>query len=322
MAELVGGVGTPHTPMLGIEPTGWRDHGDLEQAQLAKKDLVPTSRSSADLFEELDLERMRGRYERMQVAIGKIAAGLAEMAPDVLVIVGDDQQELFLDDGMPALSVFWGSNMWDRPPGPDAYPPTMASAYKWYHADAEEAYETCSLLGLHLVEQLMAGNFDVAQFSMQSSSRSLGHAFTWVYRRLLLGDRRIPFTPVILNTYYPPNQPTPARCVALGRALAAAIRTWPSESRVALVASGGLSHPIIDEALDQQVLSALCDHNSDALQALPLELLREGSSEIRNWITVGSALADSDVEVVDYVPAYRSLLGSGCGTAFALWHMR
>lgn len=319
MARLVGGIGTPHTPMLGIEPTLWSKHGDLEVDRLTKSDLLPTTRSPQEIARELAPELMAERYERMQLGISRLAGALREMEPDLLVIVGDDQRELFLDDSMPAISVFWGSSMWDRPPGREAYPPTMGEAYKWYHGESEECYETSAELGLHIVEKLMASSFDVAQFSAQSPSRSLGHAFLWVYRRLLLGDRTIPFTPLILNTYYPPNQPTPARCVELGQALAAALRSWPEDSRIALVASGGLSHPIISEELDQRVLKSLARQDLADLAALPLEMLREGSSEIRNWITTGAALSDQEVEIVDYVPAYRSFLGSGCGTAFTIW---
>ena len=65
-----------------------------------------------------------------------------ELEPDVLVVVGDDQRELFLDDCMPAISVFWGDKLWDRPPGPDAYPATMDDAYKWYHAEVDDPYVT------------------------------------------------------------------------------------------------------------------------------------------------------------------------------------
>lgn len=320
MAALVGGIGTPHTPMLGMDPALWREHGNLEVERLANSDLVATTRSPEEIESELEPTLMAARFERMQLGIARLAEALRKMEPDVMLIVGDDQRELFLDDSMPAISVFRGTSMWDRPPGHDAYPPTMVDAYQWYHGDGEECYETSSSLGLHLVEELMKSSFDVAQFSSQSTSRSLGHAFLWVYRRLLLGDHGIPFTPLILNTYYPPNQPSPKRCVALGQALGEAVRSWPADARVALVASGGLTHPIISEELDQRVLQSLVRHDTDDLSLLPLELLREGSSEIRNWITVGGALADHDVEIVDYIPAYRSMVGSGCGTAFTIWH--
>ena len=65
-----------------------------------------------------------------------------------------------------------------------------------------------------------------------------------------------PTVPIILNTFYPPNQPTAARCVAFGKVLGRAIKNWKDEARVAVIASGGLSHFVIDEALDKLILRA------------------------------------------------------------------
>jgi hypothetical protein len=239
--------------------------------------------------------------------------------PDILVVVGDDQRELFLDDIMPAVSIFWGGSLEDRPPGPESYPPTMSSAYPYYHADHADTYQTEPGLGLHLVRHLVESGFDIAQFTEQPADRTLGHAFTFVYRRLLEGLPRLPLVPVFLNTYYPPNQPTPARCVQLGEELRAAVDSWPEDKRVALIASGGLTHPIIDEKLDRRLLKALECHDRDDLTRLPSDALAEGTSEIRNWITVGAALDDARGRTIDYIPAYRSHAGSGCGMGFFTW---
>ena len=35
----------------------------------------------------------------------------------------------------------------------------------------------------------------------------------------------MPIVPVALNTYFPPNQPRPRRCYALGQAIRAAVRS-------------------------------------------------------------------------------------------------
>jgi hypothetical protein len=59
--------------------------------------------------------------------------------------------------------------------------------------------------------------------------------------------------PVMVNTYYPPNQPTPKRCYAFGQAVRKAIESWDSNKRVALMASGGLSHVVIDEEIDDRI---------------------------------------------------------------------
>ena len=84
-----------------------------------------------------------------------------------------------------------------------------------------------------------------------------GHAFQFIHRRLLK-DQVLPVIPVILNTFDPPNQPTPRRCVALGAALRELIAAWPQDLRVGVIASGGLSHFVVDEALDQQVIGRGC----------------------------------------------------------------
>ena len=48
-----------------------------------------------------------------------------------------------------------------------------------------------------------------------------GHAFGFVHRRLM--KQAIPVVPIVLNTYYPPNQPSPRRCYRLGQAIREAI---------------------------------------------------------------------------------------------------
>jgi Catalytic LigB subunit of aromatic ring-opening dioxygenase len=320
MAQLVGGIAVSHSPQLSIPADGWLRHGQLEQPRLRELDLPGPNRGALAVQAELREDLLQSRYAQCQVALETSARALEAMAPDILVVIGDDQRELFLDDVMPAVSVFWGDEMYDRPPGMAAYPASMAKAYTYYHADSDEAYRTNSRLGLHLVEDLVRNGFDLAQLTEQPAGRSLGHAFTFVYRRVLEGSTLTPdLVPIFLNTYYPPNQPTPQRCIDLGRGIGAAIESWPVDQRVALVASGGLTHPIIDEELDRRVLAGLENRDWADLARLPVDALVEGTSEIRNWLTVGAALDRIEGRTVDYIPAYRSEMGSGCGMGFFVW---
>jgi hypothetical protein len=319
MAQLVGGVAASHSPQLAIPSEGWRRHGDLEQPRLKQLDLTPSSRDAEELRAELDSQILLDRYEACQRSLEITGDALRAMRPDVLLVVGDDQKELFLEDVMPMVTIFWGDELLDLPPGMEVYPPSMEAAYPYYHSEEPEGYAVDSKAGLHLVEQLVRADFDIAQSSVQPEGRTLGHAFTFIYRRLLEGGPKPSLVPVFLNTYYPPNQPTPNRCIQLGRALGAAVRTMPGELRVALVASGGLSHPIIDEELDRRVMEGLESEDWASLASIPADALREGSSEILNWITVGAALEGHRGRSVDYIPAYRSEAGSGCGMGFFVW---
>ena len=64
-----------------------------------------------------------------------------------------------------------------------------------------------------------------------------------------------------------------------------------------------------------------CSSTSDreSLLSLPRSKLQAGSSEILNWITAGGALEGLRMELIDYIPGYRSEGGTGVGMAFAKW---
>ena len=129
----------------------------------------------------------------------------------------------------------------------------------------------------------------------------------------------MPVVPVFLNTYYPPNQPSPARCYALGQAIRAAVEAYPGDARVGVLGSGGLTHFAIDEAFDRAIIEAMRAKDAEALRNLPAAQLNAGSSEIRNWIALAGAVNALSMQWAEYVPAYRSPAGTGTGLCFALW---
>jgi len=150
--------------------------------------------------------------------------------------------------------------------------------------------------------------------------QGLPHGFAFVIKRLF-DNQPGPVLPVFQNTCYPPNQPTPKRSFALGEAIAEAIKAWDTPARVAIVASGGLSHFVVDEELDRTVLSALERKDAEALKSTPRERLYSAASETLNWIAVGGAMQKTDLkmELLDYVPVYRTPAATGGGWAFARW---
>src|SRR5262249_32670878 len=156
--------------------------------------------------------------------------------------------------------------------------------------------------------------FDVAAVERVDDAvrAGFGHAYGFIANRLFRG-RTIPMIPVLLNTYYPPNPPTPRRCYEIGTALRAAIDSSRSSLRIAAIASGGLSHFVVDEPLDRKVLKALASGDADTLRSLPAKALRSGSSEIRNWIVLGGMLAGLKQNWSEYRPIYRTEAGTGIG---------
>ena len=97
------------------------------------------------------------------------------------------------------------------------------------------------------------------------------------------------------------------------------MEAWPTKARVGILASGGLSHFVVDEELDQAALKGMQDKDLVKLSQLPREKMNAGTSEIRNWIVVTGATEHLDMNIIDYVPCYRSPAGTGCAMGFASW---
>ena len=330
MAELVLGLASSHSPQLSTPPEGWAGRGERDKGHIELigtdgivsnfEDLLART-DTARIAKEITPARFEQRHQQNQKAIAHLSQKLCDARLDVLVMVGDDQQEYLLDDNMPALCIYWGNEV--KVAGHEAGPSTGGQPLIGYHTEDKQA-PTDSALGRHIIEALMEAEFDVGRSSFLDPRRGgrakggIGHAFGYVYNRLMTGQT-IPTVPIMLNTYYPPNQPTPKRCYNLGQALKSSIESWPKDIRVGILASGGLSHFVVDEELDQAALAGMQAKNVDKLSALPREKINSGSSEIRNWIVATGATEHLDMKVVDYVPCYRSPAGTGCAMGFATW---
>ena len=70
--------------------------------------------------------------------------------------------------------------------------------------------------------------------------------------------------------------PKNRRCLDLGHALHHAIKSFDGFGRVAVMASGGLTHFVIDEDLDRKILAAMKSGDEAALEAIPESLFKVG----------------------------------------------
>ena len=330
MAQLVLGLASSHSPQLSTPPEGWAQRGERDKGnqELIGNDGITSNYE--DLLARTDVsriakqitpEKFEERHQRNQKAIAQLEESLYAANLDVLLMVGDDQQEYLQDDNMPGFCIYWGDQV--KVAGHEAGPSTGNRLLIGYSTE-DQTVPTDSALGRHLIEYLVEAEFDVGRSNLLDPSRGgrakggLGHAFGYVYHRLMNRDI-IPTVPIMLNTYYPPNQPTPKRCYDLGRTLKSAVDAWPNRARVGILASGGLSHFVVDEELDQMALEGMQAKSLAKLSQLPREKINSGSSEIRNWIVVTGATEHLDMEVVDYVPCNRSPAGTGCAMGFASW---
>lgn len=317
MAKLVLGLATSHSPQLSVHVDQWSllREKDEHDPRLDYQALL--GRAKPDIAQEITADKMRQRYDACQKAIGILGNVLRQAEADVIVVLGDDQQEQFHDDNMPTFAVYHGKSF-PVVAHTGRNPAAWKSAEENGWAKTAPEYETSVGLADHVIRSLTLDEFDIARCNKLRPEIGVGHAFSFLYRRILPGGN-LPMIPVMVNTYYPPNQPTPKRCYGFGQAVRRAIESWNSDKRVAVMASGGLSHVIIDEDIDQMTLEGLRRQDPELLWRLPRERLRGGTSEILNWVALAGAVGSMKMTLVDYVTTYRSPAATGCGMGFAYW---
>ena len=317
MAEIVIGIGTSHSPQLSVRAADWQvlREKDETDPRLDYQKLLQKAKPGLNV--ELTPEKFRQRDEACQAAIKVLGDALREASADLVVIFGDDQQEQFHDDNMPTFAIYHGKSV-------PVVTHTGRNPAAWKHAEERgwaataPEYEAGDDLAGHLVRALTVAEFDIARCNKLRPEIGVGHAFSFLYRRILPGGK-LPMVPVMVNTYYPPNQPTPKRCYAFGQAVRKAIESWDSSKRVAIMASGGLSHVVIDEEIDAMTIDGLKNKKPEVLFRLPRERLRGGTSEILNWVALAGAMENRDLKYLEYVTTYRSPAATGCGMGFAYW---
>jgi hypothetical protein len=326
MAKLVLGIGTSHTPMLNTPPEDWPRfiERDTQRTNLLDTDGKLTSyeaqlkRAPADIDAQISPARMRARHAAVEAAMSRLGDHLREARLDCLIVVGDDQEELYHSDNMPGILVYYGDTIRNMPMAPVANPTWgwKASA-RWHEEKAPREYPVDAGLARHLIDALIDEEFDLAASDRVPEGEGEGHAIGFVHKRIMKDV--VPIVPVCINTYYPPNQPTPRRCYRLGQAIRKAVESYPRDIRVGVAASGGLSHFVVDEALDRGLFDLFQKKDAAAIETLPREKLNSGSSEIRNWICVAGAVEHLSLEWWHYEPGYRTPAGTGTGLGFALW---
>lgn len=329
MARIVLGLAASHSPLLTLGWPQWqhRAAADYANDQLNLSDgrfvaYATLAKETGEPYAAIATpDQFREAAERCQAGLDRLADELADARIDAVLVIGDDQAELFSPANTPMISVYYGaqiatSDVWGR----DDKPAWMKEMAEGYLMDKVHRFPGAPELGLDLIRGLTRRHVDVGAASCVADPKQagFGHAFGFIAERLFR-DRAIPMLPVLLNTYFPPNVMTSARAFHVGGAIRAAIEESASNARVAVVASGGLSHFVVDEALDGQVLAGLAPGHSEMLTAIGPEALNSGSSEILNWIMAAGAADHLPLAWTEYEPIRRTPAGTGIGVAFACW---
>ena len=228
------------------------------------------------------------QLEQAGAAMNELGKVLDETKPDAILFLGADHVETFSVTCVPAFAIIAGNVAMARFAGREHNLPI--------HREMAE-----DILNKLVVDH----SFDMAY----SEDAELGHAFSIPFE-YVIGKRDIPVIPFFTNVYVPPL-PTPRRCEALGKALAEIVKG--RKERVAIIASGGMSHfpgttkylhPEFD--FDRWLVSQWEAGNTDALLNMTGTQLDEvGNTELLNWAVMFGAIGKHPGELIDYIPTWH-----------------
>jgi aromatic ring-opening dioxygenase catalytic subunit (LigB family) len=244
---------------------------------------------------------------RLEGAFRELGRRLKAARPDVLVVVSPDHWSNFFLDNIPAVCIGVG----EANEGP---PEAWMKAFPHRELAGHPAF------ALHLVAEAMRQGFEPSV----SHRLKLDHGSCIPLWRM--GLERLPcIVPMLLNSIEPP-MPSLARCLQWGLLLKNAIESYAGPLRVAILATGGLSHSIgektmgaIHEDFDKETIRLLGASGDELIRYLEKELPTRGngSEEVRNWLVAHGAAGGRGFELVDYLPVPTVIVGCG----FASWRV-
>ena len=213
---------------------------------------------------------------------------LGRTKPDVVVIFYNDHGLNFFLDKMPTFAV--------------------GAAEQYVNADEGWGIPTLPPfkgeldLSWHIINTVTEQDFDL----VTCQEMLVDHAFT-LPMKLLWPEGDCPsVVPVCINTVQFPL-PSAKRVYALGRAVGDAIHTWESDKKVAVLASGGLSHQLdgeragfINKEFDLQFLSSLLTNPEWATQFSIHDLVEKTGTqgvELLMWLAMRAALTTNTIAV-------------------------
>lgn len=234
-------------------------------------------------------------------AFRSVGEELRRAQPETIIVISDDHLHNFFLDNFPAFCI-----------GAAASYPTPVE--HWLKVD-KQTLQGDSELGAHILGEALRSGFDPS-FSMHLT---LDHGvLTPLHLAGLASSVRV--VPILVNCVQPPL-PTMQRALDWGRFLGRAVRSFDGCGRIAVLATGGISHDIatprmgaVNEAFDREFLRLLGGGDDEALVRYAADHVNEagnGAEEIRTWLMAHGAADGSAFEQVYYkaVPNWYTGIG-------------
>lgn len=243
------------------------------------------------------------------VAYREIGKRMNAAKADILVVVSPDHWVNFFINNLPAVAIAVGEEH-VGPPEP------------WM-----KEFPHANLPGHPGFAQHLAGSAFANDFEPSLTYRmELDHGICIPLWKAEL-DPMPALVPVILNTVEPPMISV-RRCMAWGDLIRRSIDSYPGNARIAVLATGGLSHSIgepdmgrIDEPFDYECIERFKAGDRDKLVAFvdrTIEAAGNGAAEVRNWLVAHAVASDRGFENI----LYRSIPEWYVGCCWAAWNLQ
>ena len=329
MAEIVFGVGASHSPLLNSPPEDYPKHAEIDASGRKLLDKRGRPVTYGELLAEADPaikdqikpEVLTERSDACTVNIGRLDTEIAEAGLDALIVVGDDQNEQYGDENMPAILIYRGETIANNPlqMAEDA-PDWWRHARSQFHVkDEAKQYPVAYALG---------GAPDRRADGRRIRYRAGAAAGQAAWRRPRLrlrasaaDDEEDRADRADRAQHLLPAQPAAAATLlraGAGRSRGRSAAFDGSQRSASSAQAASATSP------STRTSTASCSMLAGArtVRRSPPSTrgrLNSGTSEIRNWITVAGACERLDTVWQEYIPCYRSAAGTGCGMGFAVW---
>jgi hypothetical protein len=242
---------------------------------------------------------------RLSAAYAELGRRISSTKTDVLVVVAPDHWSNFFLDNLPSVCIGVGAENDGPPEG-------------WMKAFPHRTIPGHADFAAHLSKASLDAGFEPSV----SHRLKLDHGFCIPLWKMGL-DPLPRIVPIVVNSIEPPF-PSVKRCLEWGGMIRKAVSTFRKPLKVAVLATGGLSHSIgektmgaIDEKLDRQVIKLFSSPKNSLLKFLESKLPKagNGTAEVRNWLVAHGAAGGRGFEIIDYLPVPTVYVGCG----YAAW---
>jgi protocatechuate 4,5-dioxygenase beta chain/2,3-dihydroxyphenylpropionate 1,2-dioxygenase len=246
--------------------------------------------------------------ENVYRAFGQLKERLEAARPDALVCISNDHLTNFFLNNMPTFCIGVADRYFGPPPeferltgvGPRTFPGHEALGRAILREALDSGFDP-SFSGELVIDDNFAGPF-----------------------HLLMPEKVIPLVLIIVNAVEPP-MPTLMRCYQLGAVLRRVIERQTVAERVAILATGGISHWVgtpemgqINTDFDHKILDLVAQGRGEDIARLSDEEVAaagNGAYEIRNWLVALGAVPGVKFDVLAYEPVHPWITGIGVTAA-------